>query len=147
MADIDAALLDQLDAAVSTLRLTARITNARVAQVDAALAALLPASAPAVVYQRCLFCNSKYGCPNDTYSYEIVRAACGCEGVGQRCVDGIPDAGDFKSSGCNTRAKPTLPKCYACNQRDLADYKISGGEPNVSGGRGVTFAFRFHDSK
>ncbi len=121
MATTDDTVLDQLDAAVSTLRLTARITNARVAQVNAELAALLVQ--PVFLYQCCLFCAGDYGFSNGhtVRAYDTIRAACGCEGVGKKCAEGMLGNNMFRCYGCSAFNKHALPKCYTCNERQKRD--------------------------
>ncbi len=121
----DDTVLDQLDAAVSTLRQKAHSTNARLACVDAELAALykltdtLAAPRPRESeYARCLFCDADYGLPSQPRAYDKITAACGCTGVGWKCADGYPPSyGGFKNHGCNSLQQTPLPKCYKCNER------------------------------
>lgn len=108
--------LDQLDAALCTWR---KAVNARTAQITAELAALslLLEDKPPSHYERCLFCDAEYGLNDSRTNYDMITAACGCNGVGWKCAAANhPQDDDFKCFGCNSLNQKPFPKCYKCRR-------------------------------
>lgn len=70
-------------------------------------------------YNHCLFCNNDYGEPNEpSMTYETMKAACGCTGVGRDCAEHgykTDMTGRRRVFGC----KRLDQKCYRCRQAKI----------------------------